>query len=146
MRKSPGLDDTLPLPEIPLSRTPDIMNRNFLYVFGCVAFTVYGQLVLKWRLMHKGDLPVEFWAKLAFLFRALLDPYVLSGFAAAFIASIFWMAAITKIDITVAYPFMSLAFILVLLFSALLFNEPITVGKVLGLALICAGILVTAKL
>jgi multidrug transporter EmrE-like cation transporter len=121
------------------------MNRNYLYIFGCIAFTVYGQLVIKWRVIHKGALPAEITAKLAFLFRAFIDPYVLSGFAAAFIASLFWMAAMSKFEISVAYPFMSLAFVLVLLFSVLLFQEPITIGKVLGMGLICAGIIATVK-
>ena len=49
------------------------------------------------------------------------------------------MAAMTKFEISVAYPFMSLAFVLVLLLSALFFQEPITLGKVLGMILICAA-------
>jgi multidrug transporter EmrE-like cation transporter len=122
------------------------MNRNYLSIFGCIAFTVYGQLVLKWRLSHKGALPDDFAAKLLFLLRAFFDPYVLSAFAAALIASFFWMAAMSKLEISVAYPFMSLAFVLVLLFSAVLFREPVTIGKVLGMGLICAGIVVTVKL
>ena len=95
---------------------------------------------------HKGALPAEFAGKLVFLFRAFIDPYVLSGFASAFIASFFWMAAVSKFEISVAYPFMSLAFVLVLLFSVLLFQEPITIGKVVGMGLICAGIIATVKL
>jgi len=122
------------------------MNRNYLYIFGCIAFTVYGQLILKWRITQKGDLPLEFTEKLMFLAKTLFDPFIISGFAAAFIASLFWMAAMTKFELSTAYPFMSLAFVFVLLFSALLFREPITLGKVLGMLLICAGIIVTAKM
>jgi multidrug transporter EmrE-like cation transporter len=122
------------------------MNRNYLYIFGCIAFTVYGQLILKWRIAQKGQLPQELNEKMLFLAKALIDPYIISGFIAAFIASLFWMAAMTKFELSAAYPFMSLAFVLVLLFSAILFREPITIGKVLGMALICVGIIVTAKL
>jgi drug/metabolite transporter (DMT)-like permease len=122
------------------------MNRNYLYIFGCIAFTVYGQIILKWRLAQKGHLPNELSEKLIFLAKAFLDPFVLSGFFAAFIASLFWMAAMTKFDISDAYPFTSLAFVLILLLSALFFHEPITLGKVFGMILICAGIIVTAKM
>jgi len=122
------------------------MNRNYLYIFGCILFTVYGQLVIKWRMSQNGHLPAELADKLLFLLKVFLDPYVLSGFVAAFVAALFWMAAMTKFEISVAYPFMSLAFVLVLLLSAIFFHEPITLGKVLGMTLICAGIIVTAKL
>jgi multidrug transporter EmrE-like cation transporter len=122
------------------------MNRNYLYIFGCIAFTVYGQIILKWRIAQKGQLPQELTEKMLFLAKALIDPYIISGFIAAFIASLFWMAAMTKCELSAAYPFMSLAFALVLLFSAILFREPVTIGKVLGMALICVGLIVTAKL
>jgi len=117
----------------------------YLYIFGTVAFTVYGQLVLKWRIVRYGELPGPFLDKLQFLFNVLVDPFILSGFAAAFVASFFWMAAMTKFDVSFAYPFMSVAFVLVLLLSVLLFKEPLTWQKVIGLLLICCGIFVTSQ-
>jgi len=78
--------------------------------------------------------------------KLLFDPFIFSGFVGAFLASLCWMAAMTKFDISHAYPFMSLAFVLVLILSVVLFREPLTLGKVLGLILICLGIVVTVKL
>jgi drug/metabolite transporter (DMT)-like permease len=60
-------------------------------------------------------------------------------------ASLFWMAAMTKFEITVAYPFMSLAPVLVFLLGILLLNETFTYGKVLGLVLIIVGTIITVK-
>lgn len=119
---------------------------GYLYIFGCIFFTVYGQLILKWRLSLKGAMPEELMGKFLFLAKAFLDPFILSGFAAAFIASLFWMAAMTKFQVSFAYPFMSIAFVAVLFLSALFFHEPITLGKVLGLFLIICGIVVTVRL
>ena len=115
-------------------------------ISGCILFTVYGQLMLKWRLSLKGPLPAETKGQVFFLLNALLDPFVLSAFAAAFIASLFWMTAMTKYDVSFAYPFMSLAFVGVLIFGAVFFNEPLTIGKIVGLALIVAGIITAVKL
>ncbi|UOQ44021.1 EamA family transporter [Halobacillus salinarum] len=118
---------------------------GYLYIFGTIIFTVYGQLMLKWRIEKFGSLPPAFIDKLIFLFKLLLDPLILSGFLSAFVASIFWMGAMTKFDISYAYPFMSLSFVLVFFFSIFLFQEPVTVTKVLGLSLIVLGILVTSQ-
>jgi len=91
-------------------------------------------------------LPGDLTGKQLFLAKAFLDPFILSGFVAAFIASLFWMAAMTKLDVSFfAYPFMSLAFVAVRLLSALFCQEPITLGKVLGLAPIVSGFVVTVK-
>lgn len=118
---------------------------GYFYIFGTIFFTVYGQIVLKWKIDKAGNLP-EVWAeKVLFLFQLLLNPWILSGFLSAFVASLFWMAAMTKFNISYAYPFMSLSFVLVFLLSVFLFGDPITVKKVLGLSLIIAGIIVTSQ-
>lgn len=118
---------------------------GYLYIAGTILFTVYGQLILKWRIAQYGALPADGFAKLLFLIRLLLDPLILSGFVSAFIASLFWMAAMTKFALSYAYPFMSLSFVLVFLFSILLLREPLTWAKVAGLALIVAGVWVTSR-
>lgn len=118
---------------------------GYLYIFGTILFTVYGQLMLKWRIEKFGSLPPAAMDKVIFLLKLLLDPLVLSGFFSAFVASIFWMGAMTKFDISYAYPFMSLSFVLVFLLSVLLFHEPVTVQKVVGMVFIITGIFITSQ-
>jgi len=83
--------------------------------------------------------------KLLALVKLIFDPLIFSGFVAAFIASLFWMAAMSKFEITYAYPFMSLAPALVFLLGVLFLGEAFTIGKLLGLLLIITGIIVTVK-
>ena len=83
--------------------------------------------------------------KIVFLLRLLINPWVFSGFVAAFLASLAWMAAMTKFDISHAYPFMSLNFVLVILAGGLLFHEAITPYKLAGLALVVAGLIVGSR-
>ncbi len=122
---------------------------NYVYILGTIVFTVYGQLILKWRIAGLGiEVPNEssMVEKILILGKLLLDPFVMSGFASAFIASLFWMIAMSKFELTHAYPFMSLAPALVLVFGFLALGEPMTLGKVLGLLFISAGIIITVKL
>jgi uncharacterized membrane protein len=120
---------------------------GYFYIFGTILFTVYGQIILKWRILNlnwsmpKTTVPEIVVAYIKFLF----DPYIFSGFAAAFIASIFWILAMTKFEITFAYPFMSLSPAIVFFLGIFFLHETFTIGKVLGLALIIIGIFVTVK-
>lgn len=118
---------------------------GYFYIFGTIFFTVYGQMVLKWRINGIGSLPEIFSDKILFLAELLFDPWIFSGFFAAFIASFFWMAAMTKFDISYAYPFMSSAFVLVFLLSVILFQEPVTWQKIIGLIFIVSGIIMTSR-
>src|SRR5690625_8021359 len=108
---------------------------GYLYIFGTILFTVYGQLMLKWRIDKVGSLPADTFDKIIFVFRLLLDPLILSGFLSAFVASLFWMAAMTKFDISFAYPFMSLSFMLVFIFSIFIFVEHVSFHIVFGFTL-----------
>ena len=120
--------------------------NNYLYIFGTLIFTVYGQIILKWRLSSlKIVLPGDLVEKLVFLTKLIFDPFIFSGFVSAVIASLFWMAAMTKFEITTAYPFMSLAPALVFIIGVLLLGETFSIGKVLGLVFIIIGIIVTVK-
>lgn len=118
---------------------------GYLFIAGTIFFTVYGQIILKWRIGKYGSLPIGSWEKLGFLLKLLLDPIIISGFVSAFIASMFWMAAMTKFHISYAYPFMSASFVLVFLFSVVLFKEPVTIYKITGLLFIVLGIVITSK-
>lgn len=118
---------------------------GFFYIFGTIFFTVYGQIVLKWRMNDVDALPDGVIEKTIYLTKLVFDPWIFSGFVAAFVASLFWMAAMTKFDISYAYPFMSSAFVLVFLLSVLLFQEPVTWEKVTGLTFIVVGIIVTGR-
>ena len=123
------------------------MSRSleYFYIFATVGFTVYGQLILKWRITQFGLLPAGSVDKLKFLLGLLFDPAIFSGFAAAFLASLAWMAAMTKFDLSHAYPFMSLNFVVVLLLSGWLLSEPITSQKILGIGLIVLGTVLAAR-
>lgn len=120
---------------------------RYLYIFATLFFTVYGQLILKFRLGQLGfNLPTGgFLDKITALLKIIFDPFIFSGFVSAFIASLFWMAAMTKFQITEAYPFMSLAPAIVFILGVWLLNETFTWGKVIGLALIMIGIVVTVR-
>jgi drug/metabolite transporter (DMT)-like permease len=119
---------------------------GYKYVLGTLVFTVYGQIMLKWRISKLNlVLADSFYLKIIQYFKLIIDPYIFSAFFSAFIASIFWMNAMSKLDITKAYPFMSLAPAFVFLIGIFFLGEQFTWGKIIGLFLIALGVIVTVK-
>lgn len=118
---------------------------SYFYIFMTIMLTVYGQIAIKWQVVKAGALPEAWPEKTHYLFQLLLNPWVISAFAAALLASVFWMAAIAKLQLSHAYPFMSSAFVLILVASGLIFHEPITPLKIVGITLILVGILVGSQ-
>lgn len=118
---------------------------NYLYILLTILLTVYGQIVIKWQVNMAGTFPAEAIEKIYFIGRLLLNPWVISSFLAAFLASLSWMAAMTKFPLSFAYPFTSLSFVLVMFLSLFFFYEPITVPKAVGMGLIIAGIVIGSQ-
>ncbi len=117
----------------------------YLYILGTILLTVFAQLILKYRIMRHGVLPEPLYDKFIFLLKLFLDPFILLGFFSAFIAALCWMAALSKFDLTHAYPFMGCTFILVLVLSGILFNEAITLFKCIGVLLVVLGVIVASQ-
>jgi multidrug transporter EmrE-like cation transporter len=118
---------------------------SYFYIFMTVFFTVYGQFVIKWQVSQVSALPLSLFSKFIFFFQLITNPWIFSGLFAAFLGSLTWMAALTKLPLGYAYPFTSLSFVIVVLFSGIFFNEVVTPLKLIGVALVILGVAVGSQ-
>jgi drug/metabolite transporter (DMT)-like permease len=125
----------------------NFMSRLYshAFIFLTIIFTVYSQLVMRWQVSGAGPLPVGTLDRVQYVWLLLLNPWVMSGILATFCAGVSWMLVMTKFEISYAYPFVSLTYVIVLVASVLLFNELLTPGKVVGTILVLLGIFVISK-
>jgi multidrug transporter EmrE-like cation transporter len=56
-----------------------------------------------------------------------------------------WVAALSKAPVSTAYPMLSLGYVVVAAVSVAWLGETLTPGKVLGIALICAGVILVSR-
>jgi multidrug transporter EmrE-like cation transporter len=56
-----------------------------------------------------------------------------------------WLAALSKAPVSTAYPMLSLGYVAVAAVSAMWLGESLSVPKVLGIALICAGVILVSR-
>lgn len=117
----------------------------WLMVAATILLTTYGQLVLKWQVTTPAPPPFRFMDDWPSIIVLLLRPWVISALAAAFLASLCWMAAMSRLELSKAYPFMALNFLLVGLLAIPLFGEALTRPKIIGLCLVIAGLAVLSK-
>jgi multidrug transporter EmrE-like cation transporter len=118
----------------------------WVYVATTVVLTVYTQLIIKWQVLRHGALPASLRGKFDFFASLLLNPWVVSVIAAALVAALSWMAAMSRLPLSRSYPFLvGLTFVFVVFLGAAIFNEAITVPKVAGAILIVLGLIVGAR-
>lgn len=129
----------------PAARTgrKDAGLRTHLAIAAVLLLTAYGQLMTKSRaIAHAGA--SESQQPWRYLFAMFTDPWVLSGLVAAFAASGLWMVAVRESELGYAYPFMALSFVLVPVAASFLFREPLPPLQFVGLALVVAGVTISA--
>jgi multidrug transporter EmrE-like cation transporter len=56
-----------------------------------------------------------------------------------------WLAALSKAPVSTAYPMLSLGYVVVAPVSTLWLGETLSPAKVLGIALICAGVVLVSR-
>ena len=105
-----------------------------------VSLTSIGQLILKKGLLIVG--PIE---KLGLkFFQMLLNPIVLLGVSFAILGWAAYAMALSKSELSYAYPIWSLTYVVVPLLSLFVFKESISLLKMGGLAFIFIGVFLVA--
>ena len=110
--------------------------------------SVYSQMIMKWRISGRFaglKIPEGIWPKVVTLFTVLFDPFVFSGLVATFVSGLCWMATMSKLEISYAYPFTSLGFVLVVMLSGFFFGESLNAWRIWGVLLIVAGITIASQ-
>ena len=74
------------------------------------------------------------------MFKVLMLPTTLLGMSFYIVGSIAWLIALSKIDLSVAYPMLSIGYIIVMIISFLFLNESLTITKIFGTLMIVGGI------
>jgi len=111
----------------------------FVFVGLSVFFTISGQLLLKNGMNKLGRSGA---AGMGVLIRMATSPWVVGGLAVYFCGVISWILALSKLDLTLAYPFGSLSYVGIFIASYFLFKEKITPARWAGIGIIVAGLLI----
>lgn len=110
---------------------------KFLYIAGCIVFTILGQILVK-----KGAVELK---GVSSVYAYMLNIYLITGISSAGLAAVSWIKALQYYDLSYAYPFMSLSFPCVALLSALVFGEVIKMNQWIGLAVLLAGLYIGSR-
>lgn len=77
--------------------------------------------------------------------RIVFNPWVFSGLSCYAISIVVWMYVLSKVQVSFAYPFLSVGYVIVVGAAYLFFREPVSATKLAGIALICAGVVLVAR-
>jgi multidrug transporter EmrE-like cation transporter len=121
--------------------------KNFLLIIFSVVLGVGGQISLKHGvgLASGGGTSaivssLDPRSILSFLGHAAANGYVILGFVCYAISAVSWLIILSRVDLSLAYPLISIGYIVIVILSKYLFDEPVTGMRIVGTLLVCAGV------
>ena len=71
---------------------------------------------------------------------SLLCPYVLLGFALYAVSAVSWLVILSRVELSFAYPMLSIGYVAIVLLSRLIFKERVGWMRITGTLLIGVGV------
>jgi drug/metabolite transporter (DMT)-like permease len=120
----------------------NLTPRSFCLICIAIALGGFGQVFLKWGLPPGAIAGGHGLVGTVFgILVAMTNPKVVIGLALYVISTFFWLMAVSRVRLSVAYPLISMSYPLVVVLSATILHEQVKwVLAVAGLAFISAGV------
>lgn len=140
-----SVSKSTPMPHNETKSVPSANMQSIGMVLASVAFGAVGQLILKAGMNSIVASYGKLQLSLDTLIHMATNPLLIIGIAIFGISTLLWLFALAKADLSFAYPFLSLTYLAVLIGGAFLFGDKVTLPRVLGFAVIIAGVWIVAR-
>jgi small multidrug resistance pump len=105
----------------------------YILLFLSILIAVFGQTLFKIGTDSHSSTSEAFWT-------VFFVPTVFFGLALYFLSALIYIQALKTIPLSIAYPSLSLSYVIVVLLGVFLFNETLQKGQVFGLLMIISGV------
>lgn len=120
---------------------------DFFWVLGGVLLNAAAQLLLKAGANSSGEIVLS--AGAPALWRTALrlaqHPGILGGLACYAVSVVVWIVALSRVDVSIAYPMLSIGYVVNAALAWWLFGEAVNAQRWLGIGVIVTGVLLVAN-
>jgi multidrug transporter EmrE-like cation transporter len=118
--------------------------KNIFLILASVSLNAAAQLLMRKGMLKVGEVSLS-----AGLFKVLPamagNGFLWLALACYGVSILTWMVVLSRVEVGFAYAFSSLGFVLVTLLGAVFLKEHISVTRLAGVAVVCAGIILIAR-
>lgn len=121
------------------SRTSSLISLAFVIV--SVALATTGHFTLKAAMNNIGRIGTAQVSNAAdTIMRAAREPLLWLGLALFGVSAIFWLVVLSRVSLSIAYPFAGLSYVVIVVLDRFVLNEPVPNLRWAGVAIIAVGI------
>lgn len=121
------------------------MPRYLPLILFTVLSNAAAQLMLKKGMIEVGAFALDGGSMAYAALRTALNAWVIAGLAMFVVSMASHLVVLSRVELSFAYPFLSLAYVVVTAYAFLVFKEDVGLLRVAGIGLICAGTVLIAQ-
>ena len=110
-----------------------------------VALNAAAQLLLKAGTNRVGEFAFSLDNLVPVGSRLAASPFILGGLACYVVSVVVWILALSRVPVSIAYPMLSVGYIVNAVAAWMLFGESLTVQKLVGIGFIVIGVFLVAR-
>ena len=110
-----------------------------------VLLNAIAQLALKASVSDTGIINLDLQSLLSSAGSLATNLWLWVGLICYAVSVVVWILALSRVDVSIAYPMLSIGYIVNAVAASQLFNEPMGLGKVIGIGIIMLGVYVLAR-
>jgi multidrug transporter EmrE-like cation transporter len=118
---------------------------NFFLILTGVLLNAVAQLFLKAGTNVIGELKYSNATILPTIFKVAFQPYIIGGLTCYVFSVAIWIVALSKVQVSVAYPMLSIGYVVNALAAWYLFGEMMSDLKIVGILTIIIGVYLVAR-
>ena len=118
---------------------------SFGLIAAGVLLNTFAQLLLKAGANSIGRFEFALSHALEIGLKFIVNPYILGGMACYAVSLVVWLMALSRVEVSVAYPMLSVGFALNAVLAWWLLGEPVTMQRIAGIAIIIVGVTIVAR-
>ena len=118
------------------------MNNALWLMLPAILFSTTGELLFKMGMNRIGGFEFSGGAVRQVLPRILLNPFIWFGFIGFGLGAVFWLAVLSRVPLSIAYPILALSYFVVVVEARLILHEHVTWKRLLGVSIIVVGVVV----
>ncbi len=117
----------------------------FFWLLLGVLLNAGAQLLLKAGSRSIGDLSFSWANAMPMVMQVSTNLYIILGLFAYVISVVIWIGVLSRVDVSVAYPMLSIGYIVNALAAYYLFGEALSAMRIGGIFVILLGVLMVAR-
>lgn len=129
-----------------MRKIPDMSTTLILLILCSVLLSSVAQIVLKTGMSNPNVLSaVKAGPGLDMLTAICTNLFVIGGLTLYFASAAVWLLVLARVDVSFAYPFVGLGFVVTMLLAFFINGEVLTTAKVVGTLCIALGVAIMAQ-